>query len=179
MLLGKNGAAKRILGNAILGRKAFPPKPEIAIIHQCRAKNGLALRERNVTVLDTLEILDTLDMAQRLNTCVHWVAPGPHLFLYVAEPGERACEGMRFVRRSLGRAAARFTVVVFGGGAHRREERRTEEDVRKELAKCFVGGYHIFGGDLSGNPGQIRALMVRMDAFMSDHMGYKAKINKT
>ncbi|XP_076127591.1 GTPase IMAP family member 2-like [Alosa pseudoharengus] len=70
MLLGKNGPAKRVLGNAILGRKAFPPKPEIAIIHQCRGENGLVLGERNVTVLDTL------DMAQRLNVCVYWVMPG-------------------------------------------------------------------------------------------------------
>lgn len=172
MLLGKNGAAKRALGNSILGRKAFPAKPDIAIIHQCKGINGRSQGNRNVTVFDSLEIQNTLDMAHRLNTCLHWVGPSPHVFLYIADPGERVCNGIHFIRESLGRAVTRFTIVVFTG------VRTGDEKNLWQGVKCLVGGHHVFSGDLHGNSEQISVLMDKIDTLMRKHLGYKS-VKKT
>ncbi|KAL2086169.1 hypothetical protein ACEWY4_017228 [Coilia grayii] len=178
MLLGKNATAKRMLANGILGREAFSRRPEPAIIHRCRGKNGPSLGQRNVTVIESVELQNTLDMARRLNTCVSWASPRPHLFLYVAELGERVCDGIRLLNRSLGAVALNFTVVAFlrSGDNADVDDRCKEQTLVKELRTCFKGSYHFLsGGDdgLNRRPTQLRAVMDVIDTLMSEHMGYQ------
>ncbi|XP_062334990.1 uncharacterized protein LOC134034423 isoform X2 [Osmerus eperlanus] len=87
VLLGRNGRAKSIMGNLLLGTEGFHPNYS----QQTQIISGQVERRR-FTVVNTSDLLhqDISDrkLSEELQQCVTLSAPGPHVLLLVVTPEE-------------------------------------------------------------------------------------------
>ncbi|MGH0133884.1 UNVERIFIED_CONTAM: hypothetical protein FKN15_043855 [Acipenser sinensis] len=179
VLLGGRWAGKSEAGNTILNIGEFRSgSSSSAGTKECEKRTG-EVSGRQVTVVDTPDLLDT-DRVE-IERCVSLSAPGPHAFLLVIplypkemidtdreSIVEQYCESFDKVQHLFGERAVRNTMILFTHGHYlsgRTIEQYIEEageELQQRVEKCG-NRYHVLNNKKRSDRTQVTQLLDKID----------------
>ncbi|KAJ8332273.1 hypothetical protein SKAU_G00427560 [Synaphobranchus kaupii] len=174
MLMGKTTGGQRLVGNIILGRKAFPVSEA-----QSEKHDGL-VAGRCLAVITTADLLNSNlseeERSQGIGTCLSLSAPGPHVFLWVQQKGNITQEDRDALRRfkeSFGEGASKYAMVLF---VHEDDEGyvtvgdlvRPGDGALQDFIKDCGDRYHVLG---QRNHTQVTELLEKIQEIVEENGG--------
>ncbi|XP_073805365.1 GTPase IMAP family member 8-like [Danio rerio] len=168
MLIGRSGAGKTTIGNAILGEEVFKESRT----RESEIQRG-RVEARNISIIDTPGFFNThltdeelqMQMKKSLDLC----SPGPHVFLLIINLEnftDNVANTVKTIHQHFGRSAFRFTMVLFIGkeAMSKREwiEFRLSRKTR-ELLSFFEEKCHVIIHRNKRDKKQIASLMENIE----------------
>ncbi|XP_040887732.1 uncharacterized protein zgc:195075 [Toxotes jaculatrix] len=191
MLLGKAGAGKSSLANAIFGEEVFKIDHNPINGSECQAESR-SVHGRRITLINTPDFFDPEkpeeEMKGEMVRCITECAPGPHAFLIVLKV-ENLNEQQEAVTEKIcqyfSEEAFKHAAVVFTHGNQLPEGVKIKEFVDQnkclsDLVKKCGGRYHVIDNDYgknnkqredTGNNLQVAEILNTTDRIMIENKG--------
>ncbi|XP_043981886.1 GTPase IMAP family member 8-like isoform X1 [Gambusia affinis] len=186
ILLGRTGVGKSAAAKTILGNKSHPWLSSATLF--CAKKTSI-YPGLNLTVIDTPGLFRTIksnkDMVMEIAKSICMSAPGPHVFLIVLQTTRFTPEDektVEIIKKTFGKEAARYTMVLFTHGDELREANINIEDMLEKLqplkrfiSQCsilekFEDKYHVFDNNVE-DPDQVSELLEKIQRMVEQNGG--------